>query len=692
MFSRRFNFLIALLLLCISISCKEEDTSKTAHTFTNELAQETSPYLLQHSHNPVNWRAWNSNIFEEAQRDNKLVLISIGYSSCHWCHVMERETFEDVEVAKLMNEKFINIKVDREERPDVDQVYQTAIQLIGQGGGWPLNVIALPNGKPLYLGTYLPKKQWNEVLTKVNQLYADDPAQANEYANQLAAGIQETNVLQPSSDFEKLTVEALSAGVDNWKTQWDPVSGGNKGREKFMIPSGLSFLLDFGVILEDEETLNHVQNTLNRMAEGGLFDHLGGGFYRYSTDSEWKVPHFEKMLYDNAQAVSLYAKAYKVFKNPLYKNVVYQSLAFLEGEMKNDAGGFYATLDADSEGEEGKFYIWKKEALEKIIGDDFALFAEYYNINETSVWEGDKYILNTSKATSQSNTIDAALIQVWKEKLLEERSKRVHPTKDDKIITSWNALLISGYVDAYKAFGDKALLDSAKSVYDFIKLNSYKENHLLHSFKKDSKRKEGFLEDYSFLIEASLKLYEVTLQKEYLDFAQKLNATVIEQFSDKSSGMFAFSNEQNLISKIIKTNDGDLPSPNSVMAQNLFYLGHIDYNAEHINNAKTMLTTVLPYVTDYTDGYAKWAHLFLNTSQPFFEIVVVGKDAKEIVQKLQSKHLPNALIVGSTTNSNEPLFKDRYVENETFIYVCQNSTCKLPVKSVDEALKQMMNF
>ncbi len=685
-------FLIGLLLLCLCFSCKEESKSNSAHAFSNDLVHETSPYLLQHSHNPVNWRAWNASIFEEAQRDDKLVLISIGYSSCHWCHVMESETFEDVEVAQLMNEKFINIKVDREERPDVDQVYQTAIQLIGQGGGWPLNVIALPNGKPLYLGTYLPKKQWNEVLTKVNQLYTDDPAQANEYANQLAAGIQETNVLQPSTDFEKLTIESLQAGVNDWKNQWDLEFGGNKIREKFMIPSGLSFLLDYGVLLDDEATLSHVQNTLNQMADGGLFDHLGGGFYRYSTDAEWKVPHFEKMLYDNAQAISLYSKAYKVFKDPLYKKVVYQSIEFLENEMKHDLGGFYATLNADSEGEEGKYYIWTKKELQEIIGDDFAAFADYFNINEASVWEEDKYILNTTRKEPITESVDTTNLKLWKKNLLTARSKRVHPTKDDKIITSWNALLISGYVDAYKAFGNEAFLKSAKAIYEFIKTNSYKEDHLLHSYKKDSKRKEGFLEDYSFLIAASLKLYEVTLQKNYLEFAQKLNTTVKDEYTDKSSGMFAFSNEKNLISKIIKTNDGDLPSPNSVMAQNLFLLGHLDYNAADLNQAKTMLTTVLPYVIDYTDGYAKWSSLFLNTSQPFFEIVVVGKDAEEIVKELQSKHLPNALIVGSTKDSNEPLFKDRFVENETFIYVCQNSTCKLPVKSIDDALNQMKNF
>lgn len=691
-----FSFSIFFLLL---LSCKEDVKPQDTHAFTNDLVEETSPYLLQHAHNPVNWKAWNAELFDTAQKENKLVLISIGYSSCHWCHVMEKETFEDIEVAELMNQNFISIKVDREERPDVDQVYQTAIQLIGQSGGWPLNVIALPNGKPLYLGTYLPKEQWQQVLSNVNQMYSDNPEQANEYANSLSEGIQESNLLEPSSEFARLTQASLVAGVENWKQRWDTDLGGNQGQQKFMTPNNLNFLLDYGVLTANEATQKHVKNTLDKIANGGIYDHIGGGFYRYSTDSKWKVPHFEKMLYDNAQAISFYAKAYKIFKDPAYKNMVYQTIGFLEREMKNPAGGYFATLDADSEGEEGKYYVWTSEELQEVLGADMPLFSSYYNIDAANAWEENKYVLyknGTEADFLKTNAISVdefnALKENWNTKLLKARSKRVRPNTDDKIITSWNALLIKGFTDAYAVFGEEAFLESAISTNDFIKTKSYSNGHLLHSYKEGSKRTEGFLEDYAFFIDASLQLYKATLKTEYVDFSYELTEIVQKDFYDATSGMFTFNKEQQLISRIIKTNDGDIPSPNSVMAHNLLQIGHVNYNPEYIKQSKTMLTTLLPLVTEYTDGYAHWGSLLLNLTHPYFEIVVVGKNAEELMKQLRAQHLPNTLIVGSTTESEAPLFKDRYFDDTTYIYVCQNSTCKLPVKTVEEALVQLKNF
>ncbi len=706
MFTRFFKALIYSTLFCFTLfvtSCKDESKQPSTHAFTNDLVDETSPYLQQHAHNPVNWKAWSPEIFDQAQKENKLVLISIGYSSCHWCHVMEKETFEDIEVAELMNKNFISIKVDREERPDVDQVYQTAIQLIGQSGGWPLNVIALPNGKPLYLGTYLPKEQWQQVLSKINQMYSDDPDKANEYANSLSQGIQEINLLEPSSEFERLTKEVLKSGVEIWKESWDTNLGGNKGQQKFMTPNSLNFLLDYAVLTDDKVALEHVKNTLDKIANGGIYDHVGGGFYRYSTDKYWKIPHFEKMLYDNAQAISLYANAYKVFKEPSFKNIVYQTIGYLEREMKNQDGGYYATLDADSDGEEGKYYVWSTEELQSVLGSDMPLFASYYNIDEANAWEENKYVLYTNghnfalkdgflKENDISTEAFATLKIGWNEKLLKARSERIRPTTDDKIITSWNALLIKGFSDAYAVFGEEAFLESAISTYDFIKTKSYFEGHLLHSYKEGSKRTEGFLEDYAFFIDASLQLYQATLDPTYINFSAELTEIVKKDFSDAASGMFTFNKDQQLISKIIKTNDGDIPSPNSVMAHNLLQLGHVKYNLEYIKQSKTMLTTLLPLVTEYTDGYAHWSSLLLHVTHPYFEIAVVGKDAEKLMAELRAKHLPNALIVGSTTASEAPLFKDRYFEDTTYIYVCQNSTCKLPVKTVDEALVQLRNF
>jgi uncharacterized protein YyaL (SSP411 family) len=694
-----FSFLFVFTFIGLLNSCRENTKQDSGHEFTNDLINETSPYLLQHAHNPVNWKAWSPGVFEEAQNNDKLVLISIGYSSCHWCHVMERETFEDKEVAKMMNENFISIKVDREERPDVDQVYQTAIQLIGQNGGWPLNAITLPNGKPLYLGTYLPKEQWKEVLQKVNGLYKENPEQANSYADGLSQGIQETNFLEISSEFDKLNKEALATSIENWKPQWDLELGGDKGSQKFMSFNALSFLMDYAILTKDKEALNHLKNTIDKMAQGGIYDHLGGGFFRYSTDSKWKVPHFEKMLYDNAQAIGLYSKAYSVFSEPLYKDIVFETIAFLNREMKSAAGGYYATLDADSDGEEGKFYVWSKEELKYVLGNDFDLFSKYFNIQEAKAWEDNKYILYTNLDKSifleQNGIVDSdfrEIKSVWQNKLLKAREGRIRPNTDDKILTSWNALLIKGLTEAYEIFGEETFLANATAAFEYINANSYSKGKLLHSYKEGSKQDASFLEDYTFLVDASLQMYGATTNKKYVDFSKELTDIVQRDFTDEATGMYTFSKNQELISKIIKTNDGDIPSANSVMAHNLLRLGHIFYNKEYLSKSKTMLTTLLPRVTEFPNGYAHWNSLLSNISYPYFEIAVVGENAEQMVKELQEKYIPNTLIVGSTSESDAPLFKDRYEEGETYIYVCQNSVCKLPVTTVAEAMKQLENF
>ena len=692
-------YIVFFFFLCLS--CQENKESKTGevHKFTNDLANETSPYLLQHAHNPVHWRAWSQEALEDAKKENKLVLVSIGYSSCHWCHVMEEETFEDDEVAKLMNENFISIKVDREERPDVDLVYQDFQRLTEGNMGWPLNVIVLPNGKPLYGGTYHTKEQWVQVLAKINDLYKNDPKKAAEYSDMVAAGIAEVNFIQPTDDLGPLTKAALETSVETWKSNWDLEEGGEKGTQKFMVPSNLSFLLDYVQLTKNNAARIHVKNTLNKMALGGIYDQIGGGFYRYSTDANWKVPHFEKMLYDNAQALSLYSQAYINFKDIAYKNVVWETIEFLNREMKNPDGGYFAALDADSEGEEGKYYIWKADELKKVLGDDFELFSAYYNIVEGGAWEEDKYVLHRLKDDQvflKKHAIDytkfSAAKSRWTKKLLTLRDERERPRSDDKIITSWNALLITGLVDAYKAFGQKEHLKMAQETFEFLKVNSFKNGKLVHTFKKGSKQKEGFLEDYAFLIDASLALYGSTLNVEYLQFAQQLGTIVETHFSDEASGMYQYNDGDELIAKIIKTNDGVLPSPNAVMAHNLFRLGHIEYNTEFTKKSKQMLSAMVPAIIESASSYSKWNALLLHNTYPYFEIAVVGKNAASLVKTLNEKSLPNSLIVGSVSESELPLFEDRYVEEGTYIYVCQNTTCKLPVETVDAAIDQMNNF
>ena len=699
-YSFKMSFLgIFILLFILTLSCTDIKGQKMEHKFTNELIKETSPYLLQHAHNPVNWKPWGQEALDYAEKSDKLILVSIGYSSCHWCHVMEEETFEDEETAKMMNENFINIKVDREERPDVDQVYMTALQLMKGNGGWPLNIITLPNGKPIYGGTYHTNSQWNKVLSQVYKLYDEAPKKVNEYADRLALGIQEVNLIQPSTDFKILDQETLKSSVEKWQKNWDLIWGADMLAQKFMLPNNIEFLLDYAILSGDESTKLHIKNTLDKMAMGGVYDQIGGGFFRYSTDKYWKVPHFEKMLYDNAQLLSLYAKAYTVFKSPLYKEIAIETTVFLEREMKNAQGGYYAAIDADSEGEEGKFYVWKEEELKSVLKDDYKLFSAYFNIEQKNVWESGNYVLyntlNDGDFSDENKIAEADLDEFkskWSALLLKARNKRIRPNTDDKILTSWNALLINGFVDVYKAFGDKEYLAKAVGIYDFLMEKSFKKRELVHSYKKNSKHIDAFLEDYAFLSNASIDLYSVTMDIAYLEMAKSLNEIAVSGFTDTASGMFRYSRSDKLISKIIKTDDGVVPSPNAVMAQNLFKLGHIYYNLDYLKKSRTMLSTVVPLLIDNAYSYSKWNSLLLNNAYPYYEIAVVGKEAGSKLRELSKHHIPNVLLVGSTSKSNLALFEGRYVAEDTYIYVCQDNVCKLPVSTVEEAIKQLGNF
>ncbi|MFD0799399.1 thioredoxin domain-containing protein [Maribacter chungangensis] len=689
-----FPFVSVLSALVLLASCKEASQNSTEeHPYTNALINETSPYLLQHAHNPVDWRPWSQAALDEAKEKKKLVLVSIGYSSCHWCHVMEEETFANDSIAKIMNENFINIKVDREERPDVDQIYMTAVQLMQGNGGWPLNVITLPNGKPLYGGTYHTKEQWGQVLTEISKLYNEDPAKAEEYSDMVAEGIQEVNLISPATDFENLTQEALTESLTNWKPNWDTVWGGEKSMEKFMLPVNLDFLLDYALLTDDSEVLQQVELSLDKMAMGGIYDHVAGGFYRYSTDTEWKVPHFEKMLYDNGQMLSLYAKAYKVFRKERYKDIVQGTIRFLEREMKSPDGAYYAALDAQSEGKEGKFYVWNEAELKEVLTTDFEVFSAYYNIQKANAWEDDTYVLHSTVADSQFITDHglsaaqlSALKATWHEKLLQARDKRIRPRTDDKILISWNALVINGYVDAYEALGTEAYLETAKNILKSLKTNGYYNGELGHSYKEDSKHIPAFLEDYSLLANAALNLYSVSLNPDYLKLAEDLTKTAQEKFKDPASGMYRYNQGNELIAQIIKTDDGVLPSPNAIMAQNLLLLGHIYYDKEAMKKAKTMLSSMVPVTKENPYSYAKWNSLLLQSTYPFYEVAIVGKDAKSLLAAMSNQYVPNTLLVGSSVESELALFEGRYTDEGTFIYVCRDHTCKLPVKTVNEAI------
>ena len=592
------------------------------HTYTNALIHETSPYLLQHAHNPVNWMPWGEAALKQAREEDKLLLISIGYSACHWCHVMEHESFEDTTVARVMNENYICIKVDREERPDVDQVYMNAVQLMTRHGGWPLNCVALPDGRPVWGGTYFPKEKWLESIQAVADFYRKDPQQMGEYAQQLTAGIRQMDLVPVNTEPADFTMDALDELYTTWSKRFDNKEGGPAKAPKFPLPNNYRFLLRYGHHKEDQKVLEHVELTLRKMAWGGIYDQVGGGFARYSTDLYWKVPHFEKMLYDNAQLVSLYSEAWQAFKEPLYKEVVYQSLEFIEREMTAPEGAFYSALDADSEGEEGKFYIWSKEELKQELGADYDLFAAYYNVNSKGLWEQGHYILLRDKSAAdfagKAGLSPEALrekVTNWQKQLLKVRAKRIRPGLDDKSLTSWNAMMVKGYVDAYQAFDEKEFLDKALTNARFILKHQWQEDgSLYHSYKKGRSTIEGYLEDYAFTIEAFLALHEATFDATWLQHARKLADYVIDHFSDQETGMFFFTSDQGqkLISKSMEVSDNVIPASNSVMAKNLFLLSHYFNEKTYKERSIQMLNNVKEQMPSYGSGYSNWALLMLD--------------------------------------------------------------------------------
>ncbi|MBQ0770016.1 MAG: thioredoxin domain-containing protein [Bizionia sp.] len=669
---------------------------------TNALINETSPYLLQHAHNPVDWYAWNAESLERAKSENKLIIISVGYAACHWCHVMEHESFENEDVADIMNADFINIKVDREERPDIDQVYMNAVQLMTGQGGWPMNVIALPDGRPIWGGTYFKKEQWTQALSQIAKLYANNPEKLYEYAEKLEQGIKNLEVIIPNPeaiDFKSLAIETAIA---SWSEYFDLKFGGVKSRQKFMMPNNYHFLLRYAYQKKDLNLQEFVNTTLTKIAYGGVYDHVGGGFSRYAVDSKWHVPHFEKMLYDNGQLISLYADAYLITKNELYKDVITETLTFVARELTTKNGAFYSSLDADSntsEGvlEEGAYYVWTKKELETLLKSDYKLFAEYYNINAFGYWEHKNYVLIRSESDTEFTTKHElsqqelnTKKQEWKALLLKERSKRETPRLDDKSLTSWNAIMLKGYLDAYRVLGDKTYLNAALKNAHFIINNQLKEDgSLYHSYKNGRSSINGFLEDYATTIEAFILAYEMTLDKKWLHTARDLTNYAFDHFYDETSNLFFFTSntDAQLVSRSIEYRDNVIPASNSILAKNLFKLSYFFDNDYYLKTATTMLHNVSPEINEYPNGFSNWLDLMLNYTEPFFEVAIAGKDAEDKLKEFNATYIPNKLIVGSTTASSLPLLEHRFVDSETLIYVCVNKTCKLPVSAVSEAIK-----
>ena len=684
-----------------AVSKNENENMKpdtTSHKYTNSLINETSPYLLQHAHNPVNWYAWNEEVLKRAKDENKLLLISVGYSACHWCHVMEHESFEDEEVAKLMNEKFICIKVDREERPDIDQIYMNAVQLLTGRGGWPLNCFALPDGRPIYGGTYFPKDRWIQVLNNVAKEYEQSPEKVEEYAQKLTEGIKTSEMLPMIENNDPFSIDIIEAGVARLKKQVDYEEGGGNRAPKFPMPNNYEFLLQYYYHTKDKEILDFVELTLDKMAYGGIYDQIGGGFARYSTDTYWKAPHFEKMLYDNGQLVSLYSQAYQLTKKPLYKHVVFQTLEYIKREMTAKNGAFYSALDADSEGEEGKFYVWSKEELQQILKDDYKLVEDYYNINSKGKWEGSYILLrdksNLEIAEKHNLSKDDLIIKIntINQKLLKEREKRVRPGLDDKTLTSWNALMLKGYIDAYQVFNEKEFLDAAIKNAKFIVTSQLrKDGGLNHNYKNGISNLDGYLEDYALTIEAFISLYQATFDEKWLTHAKDLADYTIEHFYDKKTGFFFFTsnNAKGLIARKMELSDNVIPASNSSLAKGLLLLGELFYEKDYTDKATQMLKNIEAQIPQYIAGYTNWAMLMLQQVNPFYEIAIVGKNAHDKRVEFNKHYIPNKLIVGSIKESKLPLLELKHINGSTMIYVCYNKSCQKPVEKVNDALQQL---
>lgn len=676
----------------------------------NKLIHETSPYLLQHAHNPVDWYAWKPEAFERAKAENKPILVSIGYSTCHWCHVMERESFEDEATAAMMNEYFINIKVDREERPDVDQIYMEACQIISGNGGWPLNCFLLPDGRPFFAGTYYPPRpaynrpSWQQVLNNIANAFYNKPDVVKGQAQQLMDIMKNAdNNYIKKIDFSNFDIGHTEGGLfkqaiidsvfRNLQERFDKVEGGFGGAPKFPGTMSIQYLLDYHFYTKNQEAIDHAELSLIKMIQGGIYDQIGGGLARYATDREWLIPHFEKMLYDNALFVSVLSDAFKITKKAIYRETIEETLAFVEREMLSDEGGFYSAYDADSEGVEGKFYVWDKAEIEPILGEDAEIFCQFYDITEGGNWE-HKNILWRSKSYETFADLKEIPVDELKshmkslrEKAFKVREKRIKPGLDDKILLSWNCLMISALTQAYQALGEAHYGDLAIKSIDFI-INKFKNNDsgaFYHTYKNGTVQYEAFLEDYALLIESLIDVYSISFDKKYLYLAKDTCEYVITYFKDDTDNLFYFtsSEQQDIPMRKKDLYDNAMPSANSTMARNLLRLGILLDSEDYKEGAYKMLLSLSEVIEKYPSSFAKWASTLLAVLKKPLEIAVVGETAILKAKEINALFLPNKIIAASVEEDTHlPLLKDRSVKGETLIYVCQDYMCLKPVKDI----------
>jgi uncharacterized protein YyaL (SSP411 family) len=670
----------------------------------NQLANSTSPYLLQHANNPVNWYPWGAEALQKAKAENKLILVSIGYSACHWCHVMEHESFEDESVAAVMNEYFVCIKVDREERPDVDQIYMSAVQLMSGRGGWPLNCICLPDQRPIYGGTYFRKNDWTSLLFNLADFYKQKPADAEEYAVKLTEGIQKYESIGFITEQPTYTKTDLTVIINNWKKYLDPVEGGMGTAPKFPMPNNWQFLMRYARLMKDDELAALAKLTLKKIAFGGIYDHLGGGFARYAVDGVWHVPHFEKMLYDNAQLIGLYAEAHTWNPDSFYEQIVDETVAFATRELLSPQGGFYSALDADSEGVEGKFYVFTKAEIESILGEDATLFCIYYHITDEGNWEEERTNVFFRKEDDYQLTEKLGIsveqlqgkIQLAKQKVFDVRSTRIRPGLDNKILASWNGLMLKGLCDAYRAFNKPAYIELALKNADFIVGNLINENGRITRIYNKATKGEGrdkagiaFLDDYANIIDGFIALYEVTFDEQWLQYAIKFTDNAIAHYYDTATGIFFYTadDDKQLIARKSEIMDGVTPASNSVMARNLKKLGLLFDNEQYIGIAAQLLRNIVPHLAKYGSAYSNWIMLLLEEVFGTYEIAVTGEDFESIRIEIENIYIPNKIMLGGKKGSL-PLLENRF-GTTTQIFVCKDKTCGLPANNTADALKQI---
>jgi uncharacterized protein YyaL (SSP411 family) len=674
---------------------------------SNLLKNETSPYLLQHAHNPVHWFAWGDEALKAAKDENKPILVSIGYSACHWCHVMEKESFENEGVASLMNKYFINIKVDREERPDLDNIYMEAVQAMAGNGGWPLNVFLTPSAKPFYGGTYFPTQKafnrpsWSEVLESVYDAWQNRRDQVELQADQLIDHIEKSNnfggiknVINLGNKERFFTRENCTLIKDNLLKNADKTEGGFGKAPKFPQTFSIQYLMEYAFFFDDHTALQQAELSLQKMINGGIYDQLGGGLSRYSTDEKWLVPHFEKMLYDNALLLCVLSDAYQLTKKDFYRSAIKRTIQFLLAEMKHIDGGFYAAIDADSEGVEGKFYVWEKAEVDEILGKDSAVFCEYFNISERGNWE-EKNILNiTADAATSAQKFNLSqsdfnkIITSGIERLLQVRNKRIRPSTDDKILLSWNALLITGLCKSYAALSDEKYKKEAIELYKFIEANFVNENEhfLYHTYKNGIAKHPAFLDDYAYYIQACICLQEITGTPEYLLRAKQLTEEALEQFGDPDSSLLFFTGnkQKDIVVKKVEVYDGATPSANAIMAHNLLYLSIVFDKTDWNTVAVNMIMGIAEVAKKYPGSFGIWASAYLKLSIGINEIAITGNDVSLALKQILNLFNPFRIIQSGTKENDFPLLMGKLYEEETRIYMCRNYKCEKPVKTCNE--------